>query len=258
MDRLSNRGPLRLLTLLVAGAAAGLAPDAQAQTASSTATPQAAEPESVAPHPDHQDLPAQAPLQATSEPSLRGVSWTVMTGQVPEDGAIVQFEMGFSGLPRAAYHHSIGNGLSIGAQVAFDYARNRPDRAFDPAVIIAPTVRYRIPYDSIDIGARAAMGMRLPGQAGRDFAFTLDLEANMGFLVEHRFIVGGGIAMPIAFGLGNLRSVLDWPILIGPFAEYHIIPPVALTLDVKAGPHLTSFGNSGFGLRALFGLAVRL
>ena len=60
------------------------------------------------------------------------------------------------------------------------------------------------------------------------------------------------------FGIGNLKSVLDWPILIGPFAEYHIIPPVALTLDVKAGPHLTSFGNSGFGLRALFGLAVRL
>lgn len=190
----------------------------------------------------------------------RGLSWTVLTGGIPDKGAIFQGEMGFSGLPRLAYHQSVGGGLSIGAMAAFDYAGNRPKDAFDSSLVFGPTVRFRpLPAGKLDLGLSGAVALRLPGQRGRDVALRVDLEASVGWLVEHRLVVGGGLAMPIAIGIGGVRDVvMDWPLLLGPFVEFHITPPVALTLDVKAGPAFASSGGTEVGLRALMGVAYRL
>ena len=57
-----------------------------------------------------------------------------MTGAVPEAGAIVHGEMGFSGLPRVSYHHSLGGGLSLGGFASFDFGGYRPVDAFDASI----------------------------------------------------------------------------------------------------------------------------
>ena len=65
--------------------------------------------------------------------------------------------------------------------------------------------------------------------------------------------------IPMALELRSGRTAnLTFPILAGPFAEFHITPPLAVTLDTKVGPHLNSSGGQIFGLRILAGVAYRL
>ena len=203
-------------------------------------------------------------------PKVRGLSWTALTGGVPESGGIIHGEMGFSGLPRASYQHALGDGLSLGATLAFDFAGTRVE-GFDASFIFGATARYGLllPMD-IDLGLRATVGARIPGasrsrsigglvvRASRTAAIVLDIDANVGWIVEHRFLVGGGITLPIELAFGGPGTTFNVPILVGAIAEYHVTAPMALTLDVKAGPHLSTADGIAFGLRAMLGIAYRI
>ena len=201
----------------------------------------------------------------------RGLTWTALTGYIPESGGIIHGEMGFSGLPRASYQHAIGSGLSLGATLAFDFMGSRVG-PFQPSFMIGATARYglMLPMDT-DLGLRATVGARIPGPAkeistfginttsGRDAAIVIDIDANAGWIVAHRFLVGAGITLPleIAFG-GTAGSTFNVPILIGAIAEYHVTAPLGLTLDVKAGPHMSTADGIAFGMRAMLGIAYRI
>jgi hypothetical protein len=201
---------------------------------------------------------ASAAAPESVEPDLGGLSWTISTGGVPEAGALIFLEMGFSGLPRVSYHHTIAEGLSIGGLVSFDYSGFRPEEAFDGSVVIGVPIRYRpaLPF-ALDLGLRATAGVRLLGPSDHN-AILLDVGASFGFAIERRFIIGGGIDMPIAIAFGGTgNAVLYWPLLVGPILEFHVTPPLALTFDVKVGPHLATH-DTDFGLRAHLGVAYRL
>ena len=209
----------------------------------------------------------QAPPTAKDDPrrpgETRGLTWTIKTGRIPDDGSIIEGEMGFSSLPRVSYHYSLGGGLSLGGMVAFDYAGNRPSDAFDSTIAFGVPVRIGFDVSGVDVGLRGMVGARRPGARGRSFALLFEVEAHAGWNVEHRLLVGGGVSIPMAlsFGSGDFpgstdKAALDVPLLIGPFAEFHVTPPLAITLDIKVGPHLSTDANK-FGLRANLGVAYR-
>lgn len=184
------------------------------------------------------------------------VSWTMLAGAVPESGALIHGEVGFSGLFRGAYHHSLGGGLSIGGLAAFDYASFAPDAAFSSRLILAVPIRYAMMLgENIQLGLRGDPGAIIvfEGTSG----IQLDLQANVGWVLDQRFIAGAGLDMPIGIFIGS-NGALAWPLLAGGFIEYHVAPPVALTLDAKIGPYFVTSGGVLLGLRVHAGVAYRL
>src|SRR5205823_3658488 len=71
----------------------------------------------------------------------RGLSWDLMAGGIPESGSLVEGELGFSGLPRVAYHYSLSPDMSVGGMVTFDYAYWAPAKAFAPSLLLQAPIR---------------------------------------------------------------------------------------------------------------------
>jgi len=201
-----------------------------------------------------------------AKPRARGLSWSIKTGRIPASGGIVHGTMGFSGLPRIAYHHTFESDLSLGAMVGFDVGHDHPKDAFDGALLVGVPIRYRKAIGSLDLGIGGVVGVRLPGQNDHDLSILVEPEINLGFAVHHRFLVGGGVTAPLWIGLGKGSRMdtdfinFDNAILIGPFIEFHVTPPLALTFEAKAGPYFTTEGReqTDLGLRTTLGIAYRL
>lgn len=208
----------------------------------------------------HKASATKAKKPALIPPRVRGLSWSIKTGRIPSSGGIIHGTMGFSGLPRLSYHHTIEPNFSLGGLVAFDYGHNHPSGQFDGGFLLGVPIRYRKPLGELDLGIGGVIGARFPGQKGRDLAILLETEINLGIPLHHRFLIGGGISTPLWVGFGNKGLVFDVPLLLGPFIEFHVTPPLALTFEAKAGPYLTSESGqkTSFGMRASMGIAYRL
>jgi hypothetical protein len=212
---------------------------------------------------------APEPAPASSDEgdaTVRGLSWDLLAGGVPSSGALIEGELGFSALPRVAYHYTLAPQLSVGGMVSFDYAYWVPNAAFTPALLLQVPVRYSL-YRSAttSIGVRGDPGIAFSFSSDkRPFFFGVLLNASIsaGFTLQNRFIVGGTLAIPIAYAIPTNGTTTDviFPLLIGPFLEFHVTPPLALTFDLKMGPTFNSASAAGtlFGLAMMVGIAYRM
>lgn len=177
----------------------------------------------------------------------------------PPRGGMLHGEIGFSGLPKVAYHMGMSNDLSIGGSFAFDYAYFAPRAAFSAGLLLQAPIRYRIHESGqLSFGLRAdpGVGMFFPG-GGFVFGLLLNMAFNVGYAVNNQIIVGGGVDMPLAIRISDGGAGLVWPILFGPMFEMHVTPSVALTADLKFGPWIDSDVGAIFGLKFLVGVAYR-
>lgn len=208
------------------------------------------------------------PISTPGEPIVRGLSWDVMAGRIPRSGAIGQAELGFSGLPRVAYHHTIGEGMSVGGLIGFDYGLSVPNNVFLPSLVVGVPIRYALFQDeTMTVAVRAEPGLLFGFNPGI-FGIQAVVGGVIGFEVENRFVVGAGIDFPITFGIhtgdrlredvtDRDRVFLQMPILIGPVAEFHVTPPLAITLDAKFGPNFDTADKIRFAMKLLIGAALR-
>lgn len=269
--------PLPLISLLVlCGSVLGSAPTALG--APEEGPPPAPErtppqdpspaPPDVAPRPPgvqaEKSEPAGAPAGPSEEaPVGRGLSWDVMYGGVPSaGGALVEAKLGFSGLPLLGYHFSVADDLSIGGLVGFDYAYWAPSAAFAPSLLLQVPLRFAARRsEGMTLGLRADPGAGFFFEGGPRGAFQaallLNVGASLGFALQSRFIAGGGIDIPAVLVLGGGDVVFALPILLGPTFEFHVTPPLALTVDLKFGPHIST-NDTVFGLRVMAGIGYRL
>ncbi len=218
-------------------------------------TPPIVEPRS----PSEPDEPAGDPVVEPVDITVRGLSWDVLAGGVPSSGGLLQGELGFSGLPRLAYHYTLMPGLSLGGLVAFDYARWAPDVAFTSSLVVAAVTRYSIyRTETWSIGLRGEPGLRIGVDSPSLYGILLNLQGHIGYTVEPRLIVGGGVDIPMEVVIPSRGGAFfSAPLLFGGFLEFHVTPPLALTADLKFGPNLNTTGTV-FGMRVLAGMAVRL
>ncbi len=203
---------------------------------------------------------------STSVEIVRGLSWDIMAGGIPSSGSIGHAELGFSGLPRVAYHYTLTPDFSIGGLVAFDYGTWVPKAAFHPSIVLAVPIRFTLFRDeSMSIALRGDPGLVF-GFEPSVFAFQLTVSGVIGFQVEDRFVIGGGLDFPIVIGALTAADAdlargdgffLAMPILIGPVAEFHITPPLAVTLDAKFGPAFETGVRPLFALKIMAGVAMR-
>lgn len=203
-----------------------------------------------------------------SEVTVRGLSWDALAGGVPESGGILQAEFGFSNLPRVGYLITLFDNFALGGVAALDFARFAPDEAFKTNLVLLAAARYSF-FNNGDWSAavRAEPGVRIGFAGPVDFSFLLNLQGHFGYMVAPRLIVGGGIDIPIEIAAVNRGpAVFSIPLLFGAITEFHVTPQLALTADLKAGPHFNTANSARpvnipatqFGLRFLVGIAVRL
>lgn len=193
------------------------------------------------------------------EPALvKGLSWDILAGGVPTSGAIAQAELGITGLPKVGYHYSLKQGLSVGGSVGLDWGYYHVQKPLF-ALQLQGSVRYSLlRSESLSIGLRSDPGF-LYNFATSVFGITLPVGANLGYTVDDRLIVGGGIDLPLLIAFSGEASGLVVPLLFGPVAEYHVSPPLAVTLDAKLGPIFYSGGGGAdFGLKVMVGVAYRI
>ena len=213
-----------------------------------------------------QDEELEAEVPTATEEIVRGLSWDIVAGGIPSAGSIGHAEIGFSGLPRLSYHYTLAPELSLGGLVAFDYGSWVPKGAFHPSLVLAVPIRFTIfRDDSMSIALRGDPGLVFAFNPGV-FAFQLTISGVIGFQVEDRFVIGGGLDFPILLGnqtdpnpdLGNGDGFfLAMPILIGPVAEFHVTPSLAITLDAKFGPAFQTDVKPLFALKLHGGVALR-
>lgn len=201
--------------------------------------------------------------EAPDEASLpRGITWDAVAGGVPDSGGLVEGQLGFSGLPRIAYHASLAPDFSLGAAVAFDFAYWAPERAWRSSLLFQVPMRLALhETSSLNVGLKLEPGVGL--FFGRPF--TLGILANagatVGFRIEERMVLGAGIDVPLMLWIpteADVNPFLSFPILLGPVFELHVMPPLALTLDFKMGPHINTTGGTTLGLKLMAGVAFRL
>lgn len=207
----------------------------------------------------------EAPPEEAEDGSLdRGLSWDVTAGVVPTGGAIIQVEAGFSSMLRASYHYTMDPGFSVGGMVSVDYGYWAPSLAFAPALLLQAPIRYSfIHNDSMSFGVRAdpGIGLFFKGSNAPVFSFglLLNVSASIGFVVQNRMIIGGGVDLPLIVGFNSETAFARLPILFGPTLELHATPPLALTLEAKIGPSFATGGaDTIFGFRLLAGVAYRM
>lgn len=176
----------------------------------------------------------------------------------PPRGGMLHGEIGFSGLPKVAYHMGMSNNLSVGGSFAFDYAYFAPQAAFTPAILLQAPIRFRLHESGqLSFGLRADPGVGFIFGNVFTFGLLLNMAFNVGYAVNNQIIVGGGVDMPIAIRISDGGSGLVWPLLFGPMFEMHVTPAVALTADLKFGPWIDSAAGAIFGLKFLVGVAYR-
>lgn len=221
-----------------------------AQSADPEPAPEAAE--EAPPPPD-----AVAEVEGEDLSLVKGLSWDLLGGGVPTSGAIIQAELGITGLPKVAYHYSLKQGLSVGGLVGLDWGHYH---LVSPTVALElqAAVRYSVyRSSSLSIGVRADPGFYY-NFASSLFGLLFPVAANVGYTVDDRIIVGGGVDLPMLLLFSGKSSGLAFPILVGPIAEYHLSPPLAVTLDAKLGPIFNTGGGTDFGLKVMVGLGYRI
>ncbi|MEO1335327.1 MAG: hypothetical protein AAFV29_06770, partial [Myxococcota bacterium] len=110
------------------------------------------------------DPPLEEPSVAIppTDLTIRRLTWDILGGGIQEGVGVLQAELGFSALPRVAYHQSISSKMSLGGLVALDYARWAPDAAFTTSLVAAGTVRYSLLHnEEWTIGLRGEPGIRI-------------------------------------------------------------------------------------------------
>ncbi len=201
-------------------------------------------------------------------PTAQAIGWDSIAGGI--NGNQLQVELGFSSLPRVQFEHQLTRIFSIGAEASFDYGYWTPGLAVTPGVTLGMPMRLSL-YNR----GRATVGMRFepgfllqfydPVQLG----VMLGVGINAGGWVVHNFLIGGGLDMPIAVLIPNQAgnpayvyihlpinaAYAYFPLLFGPFFEFHPGNVFGLTFDVKLGPGIYSNGTVTFALKALLGFA---
>ncbi len=213
---------------------------------------------------------AETVVEYSDRPMRYESSWNLMAGAVGGEDFLLG-ELGFSQVS-ASYNHSVGRKVTLGGMVGFDYSYWVPeDRPYDlgAAFILGMPIRIGLHEESkFGFSMRIVPGLYLGfDQRNYDDQFipgiSLDFGVSGGARLRHGFVVGGGVDIPLLIGFPTEygRDVfLAVPILIGPMAEWHFHPDLAVTADLKFGPHIMTddFYGTRFGARFLVGLAYRL
>ena len=197
-----------------------------------------------------------APGQASAQ-----ASWNAKFGAIPT-GSYLTGELGYSAVPKASYMFGLSEKLALGPAFAFDLGYYQT-RVTNPGLTFSLPIRLsalRSGNRSLGINFEPGIYLVFPQFGGTGVALMLNVGGNFGVEVAPGVTVGGGVDLPIALGLSPQFSFI-LPILFGPIVEYRVVPELALTFEMKLGPHIAfgdGFSTVNLGLKLAAGVAYRL
>ena len=185
--------------------------------------------------------------------------WDYLFGGIKE-GQMIAGSFGYSGLPRIEYHAGIDEGFSLGGAFVIDIGYYSPERGrIDLGMLLSAPMRFSLVRDS-----KLSAAIRLEPGVGYflipdfNFGVLVNVGMSLGFRVNERVQVGGGVDVPLAVAVDPF--VLTFPVLLGPMLEIHPIKNLAVTVDLKVGPNVVAVSGDGdveFGLKLAVGVAYQ-
>lgn len=185
----------------------------------------------------------------------RGLSWDVRGGRLPKDGLILSFEGGYPSAPSLALLFSKGPDRMLGFRVAMAHGRNMPGVPDQKNALFLAVWREGVDaFAFAQVGLSAEAGLRVTN--GTRYGLLLHLEASLSRVIEDRMIAGLALKLPMEFAQEE-KSFGQIGVMAGPFLEYHLRPPLALSLGVQLGPIYDGLDKLQLGLEAKAGVAYR-
>ncbi|MGF1508203.1 MAG: hypothetical protein ACFB9M_01725 [Myxococcota bacterium] len=195
------------------------------------------------------------------------------------DRPTVAGELGYSGLPRASYLYPFSPQFSIGGEFILDLGLFYRITDSVPGTVTlaagAPIKLVLSEKNKIVIGTEFTPGIGIGIDTGgvsfdfdeggttvnqdESFALLLHSGVHVGYKADPQLIVGGGVEIPLTIYFSSVTFAVV-PILFGPMVEYEVLENLAITGDLKLGPHIGvgDFGNTGFGFKFQAGVAYAL
>lgn len=189
-----------------------------------------------------------------------GAAWDAKFGQIPR-GAMFLGELGYSNLPKLTYSIGIAENFAVGPAFTFDLAGYTTRGGITPGLSFSAPMRLSLAKQgnmSAALNLEPGIYLRFPG-GDVNFGLLLNAGGVIGFKLAPQVFLGGGVDLLLAFNFTPAFAVVI-PLFFGPVFEYHATPNVAITFDMKLGPHITA-GDGGsftqFGIRVNAGVAYK-
>ncbi|MEO1232255.1 MAG: hypothetical protein AAFZ18_25485 [Myxococcota bacterium] len=198
-----------------------------------------------------------------ARPESAALSWDLLGGGVPDGGALLRAELGFSRLLEAGVEVPVVDGFLMGATIGIDVGHFTPSNVdfgdgVDGALVFGLTGRYRLVHDSEwTIGLRAGLlGSAQLGRAGGGVRVPLRVSAL--YAIDRTFLLGAMVDAPIRLEFpARLDAIFSFPLVVGLAAEFHLLPSLALTAMAGLGPALDTRGVET-AFRGQIGVGYRL
>ncbi|MFZ5468174.1 MAG: hypothetical protein ACOZIN_01950 [Myxococcota bacterium] len=193
----------------------------------------------------------------------RGQGWSVLSGQTVDQGnTVVHAELGWPGLS-ASLLHGVTPKLDVGGRFNLNYGYEGRVDTVAPGLKLQGVLRVMLlERDRINLGLEFAPGPFFyffsagRGASRTEAGLVMPLALSLGVFASSAILVNVGLELPMYVVFGPSGG-FQFPILVGAGAEYYIDQKLALTLNTRMGPTLTT-GNARFTLEVLFGVAYRL
>lgn len=184
-----------------------------------------------------------------------GAAWDAKFGQIPR-GAMFLGELGYSNIPKLTYSIGVAENFAIGPAFTFDLAYYTTRGGITPGLSFSAPMRLSLVKQgnmSAALNLEPGIFLRFPNGGDVQFGLLLNAGGVIGFKLAPQVFLGGGVDFLMALNFTpGFAFVL--PLLFGPVFEYHATPNVAITFDMKLGPHITA--SSDFGSGTQFGIRV--
>ncbi|MFO0725280.1 MAG: hypothetical protein U1E65_15970 [Myxococcota bacterium] len=198
-------------------------------------------------------------LSPTAAMAQEGAAWDAKFGAIPRS-PIFMGELGYSNIPKLTYSIGVAENFAIGPAFTFDLAYYGTRGGITPGLMFSAPMRISLARQgnmSVGLNLEPGLALRFPNGGDVQFGLLLNAGANIGFKIAPQVVLGGGVDLLLGMIFTpNFAFVI--PIFFGPVLEFHATPQVAITFDMKLGPHITA-GDGGsftmFGIRVNAGVA---
>lgn len=211
-----------------------------------------------------QDEPlGSSEVETPSDPAAPSLSWDLLGGGVPEGGALLRAELGFSRLLEAGVEVPVVDGLLMGATIGVDLGHFTPAKVdfgdgADGALVFGLTGRYRLLHDTEwSIGLRAGLlGSAQLARAGG--GVRIPIRASALYAIDRTFLLGAVIDVPMRLEFpARIDAIFSVPLIVGLAAEFHLLPSLGLMTILGVGPALDTRGVET-AFRGQIGVGYRL
>jgi hypothetical protein len=202
----------------------------------------------------------EAEAQSRTAPPVPGTPYSLLGGETVGAGVdVASGEFGWPGIS-FGWTHGLSRDRDVGARFdllfGFEEVSSASQFGIGFRVPLRQTVLRR---DRIAVLLHVDPGLKIYTTSPAAFGFAFPVGATIGYAAQRNLTVAFGVDMPMFLqvsGPGSVRFI--FAPTFGPALEYHVDPRLAVGINTRFGPVISSSGGSEFGFVTQLVLGYRM